>query len=397
MATGNKMDMHPALIGSLSPTVSPDKVINFSPGPTSLPKSVENEIAASFTKSGFTSLALSHRSPEFIDILDKTTATLKRVMDIPDNYEILFTHGGGHGQFAALPLNLCHELSDVATYVVNGTWSARGRDEAQKYCNAETIDGKDPQTNKFTHFPELTEEDINVQSKYVYLCSNETVNGIELHRLPKLPESRKHIPLVVDASSDFTTKPIDWNGDNVGVLFACASKNIGHPGLTMTVVRKDLLGEGKASPLCPGVFNYTTNSEAGNLWNTPATFNIEVVGLLMNWLAREGGVAANEQRSIAKSQVLYDVIDNSNGFYATPVPNKMLRSRMNLPFNIKGGDDTLTKKFLIESWEAGMVGLRTLTPFGVGDYLRASLYNGVTEEQAKTLAQFMITFAMNNA
>jgi len=397
MATGNKMDMHPALIGSLSPTVSPDKVINFSPGPTSLPKSVENEIAASFTKSGFTSLALSHRSPEFIDILDKTTATLKRVMDIPDNYEILFTHGGGHGQFAALPLNLCHELSDVATYVVNGTWSARGRDEAQKYCNAETIDGKDPQTNKFTHFPELTEEDINVQSKYVYLCSNETVNGIELHRLPKLPESRKHIPLVVDASSDFTTKPIDWNGDNVGVLFACASKNIGHPGLTMTVVRKDLLGEGKASPLCPGVFNYTTNSEAGNLWNTPATFNIEVVGLLMNWLAREGGVAANEQRSIAKSQVLYDVIDNSNGFYATPVPNKMLRSRMNLPFNIKGGDDTLTKKFLIESWEAGMVGLRTLTPFGVGDYLRASLYNGVTEEQAKTLAQFMIAFAMNNA
>jgi len=119
--------------------------------------------------------------------------------------------------------------------------------------------------------------------------------------------------------------------------------------------------------------------------------------LLMNWLAREGGVAANEQRSIAKSQVLYDVIDNSNGFYATPVPNKMLRSRMNLPFNIKGGDDTLTKKFLIESWEAGMVGLRTLTPFGVGDYLRASLYNGVTEEQAKTLAQFMIAFAMNNA
>lgn len=397
MAAGNKMDVHPALIGSLSPTVSSDKVINFSPGPTSLPKSVENEIAASFTKSGFTSLALSHRSPEFIDILDKTTATLKRVMGIPDNYEILFTHGGGHGQFAALPLNLCHELSDVATYVVNGTWSARGRDEAQKYCNVETIDGKDPQTGKFTHFPELTEENINVQSKYVYLCSNETVNGIELHRLPKLPESRKHIPLVVDASSDFTTKPIDWNGDNVGVLFACASKNIGHPGLTMTVVRKDLLGEGKASLLCPGVFNYTTNSEAGNLWNTPATFNIEVVGLLMNWLEREGGVAANEQRSIAKSQVLYDVIDNSNGFYATPVANKMLRSRMNLPFNIKGGDDTLTQKFLIESWEAGMVGLRTLTPFGVGDYLRASLYNGVTEEQAETLAQFMIAFATNNA
>jgi phosphoserine aminotransferase len=215
--------------------------------------------------------------------------------------------------------------------------------------------------------------------------------------LPKLPESRRHIPLVVDASSDFSTKPIDWHGSNVGVLFSCASKNIGHPGLTMTVVRRDLLGEGKASPLCPGVFNYTTNSEAGNLWNTPATFNIEVVGFTMDWLDREGGIAACEQRSIAKAKAIYDVIDGSAGFYGTPVPNKNLRSRMNVPFNVKGGDEEITHKFLIESWEKGMVGLRTLTPFGVGDYLRASLYNGVTEAQAETLAAFMRRFAAENS
>jgi phosphoserine aminotransferase len=366
-------------------------VINFSPGPTSLPKSVEKKITDIFNKPGLTSLALSHRSPEFVQILEHAVTTARKVMLIPDDYEVLFTHGGGHGQFAALPLNLCHDMTDIATYVVNGTWSARGRDEAKRYCDVRTIDSKDA-AGKYTTFPVLTEELIDVSSKYVYLCSNETVNGIELHRLPKMPESRKHIPLVVDASSDFSTKPIDWHGAGVGVLFACASKNIGHPGLTMTIVRKDLLGTDKASPLCPGVFNYTTNSEAGNLWNTPATFNIEVVGLVMDWIASEGGVEANEQRSIAKSDALYDVIDNSNGFYKTPVDDKNLRSRMNVPFNVDGGDEALTNQFLIESWNAGMVGLRTLTPFGVGDYLRASLYNGITVEEANALADFMRAF-----
>lgn len=387
-------NLHPALVGSLSSTAPADAVINFSPGPTSLPKAVEARIAASFNTGGFTSLALSHRAPEFLTILEHATATARKVMEIPDDYEILFTHAGGHGQFAAVPLNLCSEQTDIATYVVNGTWSARGRDEASRYCQVQTIDAQDPQTGAYTTFPEFTEENIDPQSKYIYLCSNETVNGIELHRLPALPESRKHIPLIVDASSDFATKPVDWHGANVGVLFACASKNIGHPGVTMTVVRKDLLG--KASPLCPGVFNYTTNLEAGNLWNTPATFNIEVVSFVMDWLAEEGGIHACERRSIAKAQAIYDVIDNSNGFYGTPVADKTIRSRMNVPFNVKGGDEELTNKFLIESWEKGMVGLRTLTPFGVGDYLRASLYNGVTEAEANTLADFMRQFAKDN-
>ncbi len=389
--------IHPALVGSLTSTAPSEGIINFSPGPTSLPKDVEKKIASIFNKGGLTSLALSHRSPEFLKILEHTIAITRKVMEIPDDYEVIFTHGGGHGQFAAVPLNLCHEKSDIATYIVNGTWSARGRDEAMKYCSVKTIDGRDMQTGNYTTFPKLNESDIDPESKYLYLCSNETVNGIELHRLPKLPESRKHVPLVVDASSDFTSKPIDWHGSGVGVLFACASKNIGHPGLTVAIVRRDLLGKDKASPLCPGVFNYTINSEAGNLWNTPATFNIEVVGLLMDWLENKGGVAANECRSIDKANTLYDVIDNSKGFYGTPVNDKGLRSRMNIPFNIKGGDETLTNKFLVESWDLGMVGLRTLTPFGVGDYLRASLYNGVTLEETKKLADFMESFAKKNS
>lgn len=387
---------HPALVGSLSSTAPSEEVVNFSPGPTSLPKAVEKKIAEGFQKPGLTSLAMSHRTPEFQAILDHAVNTARQVMAIPDNYEILFTHGGGHGQFAALPLNLCKNLTDIASYVVNGTWSERARNEGDKYCSAQTIDGKDPVTGLYTHFPELTEEAIHPDSKFVYLCSNETVNGIELHRLPKLPASRQHIPLIVDASSDFTTKPIEWLEAGVGVLFACASKNIGHPGLTMTVIRKDLLGEDKASPLCPGVFNYTTNSDAGNLWNTPATFNIEVVGHVMNWLEQEGGVMENERRSIEKSQLLYDVIDNSNGFYGTPVANKDLRSRMNVPFNIKSGNEELTNKFLIESWELGIIGLRTLTPFGVGDYLRASLYNGISIKDTEKLSEFMTKFQKEN-
>ncbi|MGA7276463.1 MAG: 3-phosphoserine/phosphohydroxythreonine transaminase [Desulfocapsaceae bacterium] len=387
---------HPALVGSLSPANPSVKLINFSPGPTSLPKAVEDEIAASFKRPGLTSLALSHRSPEFINILSHTKASVRRVMDIPDAYEVLFTHGGGHGQFAAVPLNLCHDKSDIATYIVNGTWTERACDEAQRYCTVSMIDGRDSKGG-FTTFPNLVEEKIDPRSKFLFLCSNETVNGIENHRLPKLPESLRHIPLVIDASSDFTTKPIDWHGDRVGVLFACASKNIGHPGATLTVVRKDLLGKDKASPLCPGVFNYTTNAEADNLWNTPATFNIEVIGFLMDWLEREGGVAENERRAIAKSRILYAVIDNSGGFYGTPVQEKALRSRMNIPFNIKGGDKELTDEFLIQSWHEGMVGLRTLTPFGVGEYLRASLYNAITEEDAAALADFMQRFARKNA
>ncbi|MDP5255268.1 MULTISPECIES: 3-phosphoserine/phosphohydroxythreonine transaminase [unclassified Vibrio] len=382
--------LHPALIGSLNSTA--ETVINFSPGPTSLPKAVEQRIAERFQQPGFTSLAMSHRAPEFQAILDHATATAREVMAIPDNYQILFTHAGGHGQFAAVPLNLCSHASDRATYVVNGTWSARGRDEAKRYCQVDTIDAKDSQ-GRYVSFPELTEDQIHPESRYLYLCSNETVNGIELFRLPKLPASRAHIPLVVDASSDFTSKPIDWQGSNVGVLFACASKNIGHPGLTMTVVRDDLLGDDKASPLCPGVFNYTTNSKAGNLWNTPATFNIEVVGMVMDWLLEQGGVEANEARSIAKAACLYQVINESNGFYQTPVDDETQRSRMNVPFNVNGGDEALTEQFLIESWDQGMVGLRTLTPFGVGDYLRASLYNGVTLEETQVLATFMREFA----
>jgi phosphoserine aminotransferase len=376
-------DSHPAMLGSLLPPsgVTP---LNFSPGPTSLAVEVEASIKALFDAERMCSMYLSHRSPEFLDILASVLQRCRIAMEIPEQYEILFMHGGGHGQFAAVPLNLCPKGDEKATYLVNGTWSKRALSDASKYC-CPIIVSSENKDGTFTHNPSF--EHLDPESKYVYLCSNETVNGIELHRLPKLGIKA---PLVIDASSDFSTKPIDWVGSNVGILYACASKNIGHPGLTLCVIRRDLLGT--PSKLCPGVLCYTTNARESNLWNTIATFNVEVVNIYMQWMIAQGGVHEMERRAIAKSAMLYDLIDESKGFYSTPISNPSIRSRMNIPFDVAGGDEETTRDFLIQGWERGIVGLRTLTPFGVGKYLRASLYNGVSLQQTEVLVDFMSGF-----
>lgn len=374
---------HPALRGSLLPPrgVTP---LNFSPGPTSLAAEVQVRIKALFDAERMCSMYLSHRSPEFVEILGSTVQRCRLAMDIPEHYEILFMHGGGHGQFAAVPLNLCPNGNEKATYLVNGTWSKRAWSEASKYCRAIVVSSEN-EDGTFSRNPSF--ENLDPESKYVHLCSNETVNGIELHQLPKLSI---HAPLVIDASSDFTSKPIDWMGSNVGILYACASKNIGHPGLTMCVIRRDLLGT--PSQFCPGVLCYTTNAREGNLWNTIATFNVEVVNIYMQWMIAQGGVVEMERQAIKKSAMLYDLIDKSNGFYSTPIADPLIRSRMNIPFDVNGGDEETTQNFLIQGWERGIVGLRTLTPFGVGKYMRASLYNGVSIDQVKLLTAFMADF-----
>ena len=383
-------DDHPVMKGSLVPP-SGVTVKNFSPGPTCLPAAVEAEIKNLFDAERMCSMYLSHRSPEFVEILTATNQLCRNAMRIPDNYEILFMHGGGHGQFAAVPLNLCPNQDDKATYIVNGNWSYLAAAEASKYCKTAVLSSEN-EDGSFTSNPTFDNSTIDQDSKYIHLCSNETVNGIEMHRLPKLGPNSP--PLVVDASSDFTTKQVDWVESNVGVLYACASKNIGHPGVTMVVIRKDLLGH--HNPMCPGVLCYDTNVQDGNLWNTTATFNVEVIGIFMKWMIQQGGVDEMERRSITKSDMYYDIIDRSDGFYTTPLQDKSIRSRMNVPFAVGGGDDELTKEFLVQLWEKGIVGLRTLTPFGVGKYLRASLYNGVPVDNVKQLVYFMEEFMQTN-
>jgi phosphoserine aminotransferase len=402
-AAADKIDPnHPALQGSLTPPANcpSSKVLNFSPGPTNLPSAVESTILRRCFPDPSTkrlgSMALSHRSPEFGAILRSTVDLARRVMDVPPEYEILFTQGGGHGQFAAVPMNLCPDKDARATYIVSGTWSTRAVAEAEKYCTPTVISSVNDDGSTFTTFPSaeriIAEHD--PESKFIYMCSNETVNGIELHRLPVFDnvDNTTMPPLVVDASSDFTSKPITWHKSNVGILFACASKNIGHPGITMVIIRKDLLGQ--ANPFTPGFLNYETNILADNVWNTIPTFNVDVIGIMMEWILDQGGIDKMEKNSIAKADLMYGLIEESNGFYGTPLdPSSEYRSRMNVPFCVAGGDETLTNLFLVECWNRGIVGLRTVTPFKQGIYLRASLYHGVAYEEVVVLANFMKEFA----
>lgn len=375
--------VHPVLDGCLTPPADV-KAINFSPGPCNLPEQVEDEIKATFDAPRASSMYLSHRSPEFVKILQDARKYTKEALCVPDNYEILFMHGGGHGQFAAVPLNLMSSPEDKATYLVNGTWSKRAAAEASKYGKPVVISSEN-EDGTFTSNPDAAKYDPD--SKYIYMCSNETVNGIEAYRLPKLgPDSP---PLVVDGSSDLTTKPIEWEESNIGVIYACASKNIGHPGLTLVIIRNDMYG--KQQNICPGVLCYEDNIKADNAWNTSCTFNIEVTAIMMKWICQEGAMPEMEKRSIIKSSMIYDVIDNSNGFYSTP-QEKSIRSRMNVPFDVAGGDVEITNEFLIKAWEQGIIGLRTKTPFGVGKYLRASLYNGISIQQTEKLKEYMIEF-----
>ncbi|KAL7507021.1 hypothetical protein ACHAXN_008640 [Cyclotella atomus] len=391
---------HPALNGSLTPPHNCSSIHNFSPGPTSLPSVVESIIRQRcFPSNRLGSMALSHRSPEFGSILSSAVSKLRRVMAIPDEYEVLFTQGGGHGQFAAIPLNLCSSVDCHATYVVSGTWSARAVDEAKKYCRPTVIsNNQNNSTGDDKYFP-LQEmiDNHHPDSKFIYLCSNETVNGIELHRLPIIPSTMP--PLVVDASSDFTTKPISWRESNVGLLFACASKNVGHAGITVVIVRKDLISgdENRANPMTPGFMDYKVNIAAKNVWNTIPTFNVDVVGIMMEWMLDVGGVNVLEERSVQKANLVYGVIDESNGFYKTPLPKESgYRSRMNVPFCVANemiNSEEFTNLFLVECWKRGIVGLKTVTPFKQGKYLRVSLYHGVSMEDVLILTLFMKEFA----
>ncbi len=395
------------LAGSLRAADPSAPLRNFSPGPTSVPRAVMEAVARELTSwqgCGMSAMELSHRSPEFLAIKADTEAVLRRLIFPPavsDDFELLFCHGGGHAQFAAAPLNLCGRPEATAHYFVTGTWSARAAAEAAKFCNVTQQGSAEgwwmPPEQLDLHLPDADE------ASFAYLCSNETVNGIEFF---SLPAGIATAPLVVDMSSDFCSKPMDYS--RVGVAFACAPKNIGIPGLTVVLVRKSLLRDRAAQTACPGVLDWALNAANQCLWNTPATFNIYVTGLVLNWNEEQGGLPEMETRARRKAELIYGAIDQSQGFYACPgyieggTAGAAARSRMNVPFEVRGaagataGDvtaaDRLTQEFVLEAFDANIVGLRTNTPFGFGRFLRASLYNAVSVEDAAALADFMDTF-----
>ncbi|XP_032680392.1 probable phosphoserine aminotransferase [Odontomachus brunneus] len=354
------------------------EVINFGAGPAKLPhevlKNVQRELLA-YGNTGISIVELSHRSNDFKKVIDDAQATLRDIFDIPDNYKVLFMQGGGTGQFAAIPLNIMN--TGTADYLVTGSWSAKAVKEAVKYGKVNMVL---PKTTKYTGIPDPSTWNLDPNASYVYYCANETVHGIEFDYIPET----NGIPLVADMSSNILTKPLDIS--KFAVIFAGAQKNIGPAGITVVIIRDDMLG--RAMDVCPTILNFTVMANENSLHNTPPVFQIYVVGMVFEWIKHHGGVEGMQNLAKKKSSKVYGMIDKSGGFYKCPI-NPDARSKMNIPFRIKDGDEELEKEFLSGAQARGMMQLKGHRSVGG---IRASLYNAVTEDEAQTLANYMKWF-----
>uniref|UniRef100_A0A4W3HY03 Phosphoserine aminotransferase n=1 Tax=Callorhinchus milii TaxID=7868 RepID=A0A4W3HY03_CALMI len=363
--------------------VSTKKVINFAPGPSKLPHSVllqaQKELL-DYKGLGISVMEMSHRSSDFIKIINSAESNLRELLNIPDNYKVIFLQGGGTGQFSAVPLNLIGLKEErCADYMVTGAWSANAAKEAAKYGTVNLIH---PKLDAYTKIPDPNNWNLNPRASYVYYCANETVHGVEF---PFIPDTKGTV-LVCDMSSNFLSKPVDVS--KFGMIFAGAQKNAGCAGVTVVIIREDLLGF--ALKECPIVFDYKVEVSSNSLYNTPPCYSIYIMGLVLEWIKDTGGIQAMEQNSIAKSKLIYNIIDGSNGFYVCPLASNC-RSRMNIPFRIgnANGDDALEKEFLNEAAKCNMISLKGHRSVGG---IRASLYNAVTVEETQKLAELMIEF-----
>lgn len=364
---------------------------NFSAGPAVLPYEVLQQVAVELTDwqgSGMSVMEMSHRGPQFKQIITEAEQDLRQLLSVPEEFSILFTQGGAQAQNALVPLNLLG-LSDTLTadYVVSGRWSQKSFEEAQRYGPVRLAASSNESTvingqeyAPYTWFPEPERWDLNEKAAYIHVCSNETVGGVEFNDWPAVDA-----PIIVDASSDILSQPINF--ERVDAIYAGAQKNIGPAGLTVIIVRKSLLGH--ALPTCPGALNYTLLDKHGSMFNTPPTFAIYVAGLVFKWLLEQGGLPNIEQCNLEKSQLLYQAIDSS-GLYVNRV-EPSVRSRMNIPFQITR--DGLDQKFLDGAAQAGLVQLKGHQSVGG---MRASIYNAMPLKGVQALVQFMQDFERQN-
>ncbi|XP_067867068.1 phosphoserine aminotransferase-like isoform X4 [Heterodontus francisci] len=356
-------------------------VINFASGCSKLPQSVliqAQKDLLDYSGLGVGVLEMSHRSPEFTEILDATKANLSDLLKIPENYKILFLQGGGSGQFSAVPFNLIGlKEARRADFVVTGAWSAEAAKEAEKLGKVNIVH---VEQDTYTKIPDPDSWNLSPDSSYLYYCANDSINGVEFHFIPDFKETI----LVSDMSSNFLSKPLDVS--RFGVIFAAAQKNLGCAGVTVVIVREDLLEFALSG--CPIVFDYKLQAES--LYNTPPCYSIYIMRLVLDWIKSNGGLEAMERNSVAKSKQLYDVIEDSNKFYVCPVDVKC-RSRMNVVFQIGGtdGNNVLAQTFLDQAAEVGMISLKGHRSVGG---ICASLYNAVTLAETQKLAEFMTSF-----
>ena len=358
------------------------RVYNFSAGPSMLPESVLKRAAdemLDYNGSGQSVMEMSHRSKVYDAIIKEAEALLREVMNIPENYKVLFLQGGASSQFAMIPLNLMNK-NRKADYVITGQWAKKAYKEGSRYGEAHVVASSEDKT--FSYIPKLNKADFTPDADYFHICMNNTIYGTVYHELPDTGD----VPLVADVSSCILSRPIDVS--RFGVLYAGAQKNMAPAGLTVVIIREDLIGN--AQEITPTMFNYKTHADNDSMFNTPPCYTIYIMKLVLEWLKNEiGGLDKMYELNMKKAQLIYDFLDSSEMFRGTVVPED--RSLMNIPFVT--GDDELDAKFVKAAAENGFVNLKGHRSVGG---MRASVYNAMPLEGVEKLVAFMKKFEEEN-
>ena len=357
------------------------RVFNFSAGPATLPVEVlekaQKELV-DYNGTGMSVMEMSHRSSDYMTIFGNAMDNLRKLMAVPDNYEILFTHGGASSQFAMVSLNLFSK-SKKADYIHTGEWSKKAIAEAKRYGKVNIVASSEDKT--FSYIPKVTKDMFDPEADYVHITTNNTIYGTTFPSLPDVG----NVPLVADMSSNILSQVYDVS--KFGIIYAGAQKNIGPAGIAIVIIRKDLIG--KAMEITPTMFNYKTYADNGSMFNTPPTYTVYIAGLVFEWLLERGGVPAMQKINEEKAGWLYDFLDNSKLFKGTVEVSS--RSTMNVPFVT--GSEEMDAKFIKE---ASAKGLKTLKGHRTVGGMRASIYNAMPQEGVKALVSFMKEFELKN-
>ncbi|NQZ53350.1 MAG: 3-phosphoserine/phosphohydroxythreonine transaminase [Piscirickettsiaceae bacterium] len=358
------------------------RVYNFSAGPAMLPQAVlqrAQQELLDWDETGMCVMEMSHRGKEFLSIAQQAEADLREIMAIPDNYKVLFLQGGASAQFSAIPMNLLRGKT-TADYFNTGQWSKKAIAEAKRYCDVNIVASSED--SNFTTVPEKETWNLNPDAAYVHYTTNETIGGVEFDAIPDTGD----VPLVVDISSTILSRPVDVS--KFALIYAGAQKNVGPAGLTIVIVRDDLIGD--AIPATPTTFDYKVQADNDSMYNTPPTYSLYMAGLVFQWIKDLGGLTGMAEINKRKADKLYAAIDNS-GFYQNPV-NKKYRSWMNIPFTLN--DASLDADFLAGAKAANLLSLKGHRSVGG---MRASIYNAMPEEGVDALITFMQEFAQQNS
>ena len=358
------------------------RVYNFSAGPAVLPEEVLKEAAdemLDYKGSGMSVMEMSHRSKVYDDIIKEAEKDIRDLMNIPDNYKVLFLQGGASQQFAMIPMNLMKNKK--AAYIITGQWAKKAYKEAQIYGDAVAVASSEDKT--FSYIPDCSDLDIPEDADYVYICENNTIYGT---KYKKLPNTKGHT-LVADVSSCFLSEPVDVT--KYGIIYGGVQKNIGPAGVVIVIIREDLITEDVLTGT-PTMLKYKTHADADSLYNTPPAYGIYICGKVFKWLKKMGGLSVMKERNEEKAKILYDFLDQSKMFHGTVV--KEDRSLMNVPFVT--GDKDLDAKFVKEAADAGFVNLKGHRTVGG---MRASIYNAMPKEGVEKLVEFMKKFEAENA